>query len=46
MVSNFDYIKKYINGIKFAHVVTYNKRNNIPDSLVKDLSYMLGLETY
>jgi hypothetical protein len=40
----FDYVKKYINGIKFAHVVTYNKRNNIPDSLVKDLSYMLGLE--
>jgi hypothetical protein len=40
----FDYVKKYINGIKFAHVVTYNKRNNIPDSLVKDLAYMLGLE--
>jgi hypothetical protein len=40
----FDYIKKYINGIKFAHVVTYNKQNNVPDSLVKDLAYMLGLE--
>jgi hypothetical protein len=40
----FDYIKKYINGIKFAHVVTYNKNNNIPDSLIKDLSFMLGLE--
>ena len=40
----FDYIKKYINGIKFAHVVTYNKKNNIPDALVKDLSFMLGLE--
>ena len=40
----FDYVKKYINGIKFAHVVTYNKRNNIPDTLVKDLAYMLGLE--
>jgi hypothetical protein len=40
----FDYIKKYINGIKFAHVVTYNKRNNLPDVLVKDLAYMLGLE--
>ena len=40
----FDYVKKYINGIKFAHVVTYNKRNNMPDSLVKDLAYMLGLE--
>jgi hypothetical protein len=40
----FDYIKKYINGIKFAHVVTYNKRNNVPDALVKDLAFMLGLE--
>ncbi len=40
----FDYVKKYINGIKFAHVVTYNKKNNIPDELIKDLSYMLGLE--
>ncbi len=40
----FDYVKKYINGIKFAHVVTYDKKNNIPDALVKDLSYMLGLE--
>ena len=40
----FDYIKKYINGIKFAHVVTYNKKNNVPDALVKDLAFMLGLE--
>lgn len=40
----FDYIKKYINAIKFAHVVTYDKKNNIPDSLVKDLAFMLGLE--
>ena len=40
----FDYVKKYINGIKFAHVVTYNKRNNVPDALVKDLAFMLGLE--
>lgn len=40
----FDEVKKYINGIKFAHVVTYDKKNNVPDSLVKDLSYMLGLD--
>ena len=40
----FDYIKKYINGVKFAHVVTYNKKNNVPDVLVKDLAFMLGLE--
>ena len=40
----FDEIKKFINGIKFAHVVTYDKKNNIPDTLVKDLSHMLGLD--
>ena len=41
---SFDEVKKYINGIKFAHVVTYDKKNNIPDALVKDLSHMLGLD--
>jgi hypothetical protein len=40
----FDEIKKYIDGIKFAHVVTYDKKNNVPDVLVKDLAFMLGLE--
>ena len=40
----FDEVKKFINGIKFAHVVTYDKKNNVPDSLVKDLSHMLGLD--
>jgi hypothetical protein len=40
----FDHVKKYINGIKFAHIVTYDKKNNIPDTLVKDLSHMLGLD--
>ena len=38
----FDEIKKYIDGIKFAHVITYDKKNNTPDSLVKDLANMLG----
>jgi len=41
---SFDEIKKYINGIKFAHVVTYDKKNNVPDALVKDLVSMLGLD--
>ena len=27
-----------------AHVVTYDKKNNVPDALVKDLAYMLGLD--
>ena len=43
---SFDETKKYMDGIKFAHVVTYNKKNNIPDNLVKDLSHMLGLEGF
>jgi len=38
----FDEVKKYIDGIKFAHVITYDKKNNTPDSLVKDLANMLG----
>jgi len=41
---SFDEVKKYINGIKFAHVVTYNKKDNVPDALVKDLAKMLGLD--
>ena len=40
----FDDVKKYMNGIKFAHTVTYDKKNNIPDALIKDLSFMLGLD--
>ncbi len=43
---SFDESKKYMDGIKFAHVVTYNKKNNVPDNLVKDLSNMLGLEGF
>ena len=35
----------FINGIKFAHVITYGKEDNTPDSLVKDLANMLGLYT-
>jgi hypothetical protein len=42
----FDEIKKYITGIKYAHVVTYDKKNNTPDVLVKDLANMLGFEGF
>jgi len=38
----FDEVKKYIDGISFANVVTYNKEGNTPDALVKDLAYYLG----
>ena len=42
----FDEVKKYIDGIKFAHVVTYDKKNNTPDSLIKDLANMLGFSKF
>ena len=42
----FDEIKKYITGIKYAHVVTYDKKNNTPDVLIKDLANMLGFEGF
>lgn len=41
---NFDEVKKYATGIKFANVVTYDKKNNVPDSLVKNLARTLGWE--
>ena len=40
----FDEIKKYIDGISFANVVTYDKQANIPDQLVKYLARTLGWE--
>ena len=42
----FDEVKQYIDGIKMAHIITYDKKNNTPDSLVKDLSLMLGLDGF
>jgi hypothetical protein len=42
----FDEVKKYITGIKYAHVVTYDKKNNTPDVLIKDLAKMLGFEGF
>ena len=38
----FDEIKKYIDGISFANVVSYDKEGNTPDALIKDLAYYLG----
>ena len=42
----FDEVKKYITGIKYAHVVSYDKKNNTPDVLVKDLANMLGFDGF
>ena len=38
----FDEVKKFIDGIAFANVVTYDKNGNIPDSLIKNLAKVLG----
>ena len=40
----FDEIKKYIDGISFANIVTYDKKENTPDQLVKYLARVLGWE--
>ena len=41
----FDQTKKFIDGLAFAHNVSYNKKNNIPDVLIKNLARMLGWDT-
>lgn len=38
----FDNINQFITGIEFAHTVTYNKLDNVPDIYLKDLAKMLG----
>jgi len=40
----FDEIKKYIDSISFANVVSYDKKKNTPDQLVKYLARVLGWE--
>lgn len=41
----FDEIKKYIDGISFANVVTYNKLDNTSDELIKMIAKNLGFDT-
>lgn len=38
----FDEIKRYIDGISFANVVSYDKKNNAPDLTLKNLGRILG----
>lgn len=38
----FDEIKRYADGIKFAHSVSYDKKDNVPDALAKSLAYTMG----
>lgn len=40
----FDEIKKYTDGIQFSHTVSYDKKDNIPDGLIKTLAQTLGWE--
>ena len=40
----FDEVKKYVDSIQDAHVVTYDKKNNMPDELIKDMARTLGFE--
>jgi len=38
----FDEIKKYIDGIEFAHTISYDKKDNAPDALIKNIARLLG----
>ena len=38
----FDKINNFIQGIKFANVVSYDKQNNTPDIYIKNLAKVLG----
>jgi hypothetical protein len=40
----FDEIKQYIDGISYANNITYDKKNNAPDQMVKYIARMLGWE--
>lgn len=40
----FDEVKKYIDGISFANVVTYNKLDNTSDELIKIIAQNLGFD--
>lgn len=39
----FDVIKRYIDGISYAHTVTYDGENNVPNKFLHKLSELLGM---
>jgi len=41
---SFDDLNQFIQGISFAHTVTYDKQDNTPDKYLKDLARVLGWE--
>lgn len=42
---SFDKVKKFIDNIAFMRNVTYDKINNVPDLLLKNLAVTLGINT-
>lgn len=38
----FDEIKRFIDGLSYAHTVTYDRIKNTPDSVVKNLAKVMG----
>jgi len=40
----FDEVKKYIDGISFANVVSYDKQDNTSDTLIKSMAKTLGFD--
>jgi len=41
----YDEVKRYIDGISFANVVTYDGQDNTPDELIKIMASTLGFDT-
>ena len=39
---NFDEVKKYIDGISLAHIVTYDASDNTPNEVLKNLATIMG----
>jgi hypothetical protein len=40
----FDDIKKYIDGISFANVISYDKKDNISDNMIKVMAKTMGFD--
>jgi len=38
----FDELNRYIDGLAYAHVVTYDKKDNAPDLVLKNLARIMG----
>lgn len=43
---SFDEVKQYIDGISFAHVVTYDQEDNTPDEVLKILANTMGWDLF